>query len=235
MAKFCSNCGSPLDEGVAFCSNCGSPVAAEPAAAPQPSAATATAAAATAVVAASAKKVKSAVSGLNSSKKIVVAVLCAVLAIVLLVAVVNVISGFTGYTGTLNKLFKGLKNYDMDTLYSITSPISDEIYGSYLGKDVDKQYDRWVSNTLDKYEDSVGNISKISYEITDETELSDRKMAEIKEDLEESYHYDASGIKKIISVDLRISVKGAKKSATFFVSELYLIKEDGKWTVLYRD
>ena len=41
MAKFCSNCGKPLAEGLKFCSNCGTPVAtdetaAQPATAPAP-------------------------------------------------------------------------------------------------------------------------------------------------------------------------------------------------------
>lgn len=31
MAKFCSNCGGPLDEGVKFCPNCGAAVSASPA------------------------------------------------------------------------------------------------------------------------------------------------------------------------------------------------------------
>ena len=37
MARFCSNCGSPLDEGAKFCKNCGSPVnQSQPASPPEP-------------------------------------------------------------------------------------------------------------------------------------------------------------------------------------------------------
>lgn len=47
------------------------------------------------------------------------------------------------------------------------------------------------------------------------------------------YNMDASSIKKVVKVDLKITVKGNKKSSVYNVNNLYMIKESGGWKIYY--
>lgn len=208
MAKFCGNCGAQMGDDDKVCGQCGTPFAGS------------------SVADKSAAKEK-------NSNKIVKLIIGVIAAIVVAVIIANVAGNFTGYKATIKKMVKALQNDDMSTLESLASSVSEETYGAWLGDDVYDYYDDMISDTLDKYEDSVGTIKKISYEITDETELSDRRMNELKDNLEDIYNMDTSVIKKVISVDIKITVKGTKKSSTYNVSSLYMIKENSGWKIFY--
>lgn len=214
MAKFCANCGAQLNDEDKVCGACGKPVAgAAPAGNGE---------------AAAAKEAKAKGNG-----KIVALVGAAIALVVVLVIAINIIGAFTGYKGTIRKMVTALKKYDVEALAALSSSVSDEVYESWYGNDIYDKYDDKVSDVLDKYEDRVGTIKKISYEITDVTELSDRRVEEIEDNLIESYNIDVSGIKKIMTIDMTLTVKGAKKSASYSVSDLYLIKESGGWKLYY--
>lgn len=217
MAKFCSNCGAQMEDADKVCGMCGTPVAGATVAA-------------TPVAAPASNDTKK-----KGNNKLIGLVVAVIVAIVAIVVVVNILGNFTGYKGTLNKMTKALKNDDMDVLEDLASSLSDEMYESWYGDDYEERYEDTVSNVLDKYEDEVGNIKKITYEISDETELSDRKMEDLEEAMIENYDMDVSGLKKIVKIDLKITVKGAKKSATYNVHDLIMVKESGGWKIFYGD
>ena len=213
MASFCGNCGAPLDDASRVCGQCGTPVPGAQAPVPPQGA----------PVTAKNKK----------DTKIIALVVAAIIAIVAIVIIANVASNFTGYKGAIRKMVKALQNDDVDALETMASAISDEQYEAWYGNKFYDEYDDAIKDTLDKYEDSVGNIKKISFEITDEMEVSDRRIDDLKDELEEKYNMDTSGIKKIMNVELKITVKGSKKSSVYNVHDLYLIKEDGGWKFYY--
>lgn len=219
MAKFCANCGAPMDDEDRVCGQCGTPV--ESASAEEPANQQGTATQATA-------------KG-NKSGNIVKIAIAAVAAVVVLTVGVNVAGNFTGYKGTLNKMTTALQKNDTATLEGLASSISDETVSEYYGeKSLYTQYDNLISNTLDKYEEKVGNIKKISYEITDSTEMSDRRLQNTLDSLTDAYNMDTSDIKKIVEVECKITVKGAnKKSASYNAVNLYMVKEKGGWKIVY--
>lgn len=212
MAKFCSNCGSKIDDGDKVCGNCGTPIA--DGSFPKST-----------VAAAPTQK--------KSGNKVVVLVAAAIFLIVAAVIFVNVIGNFVGYKGNVRKMVKALQDYDMATLESLASSVSDAVYGYGTEDDVYEWYQSRVSDTLDKYEDNVGTIKKISFKISDTTELSDRRVEELKNNLVDYYNMDVSGIKKIMTIDLTLTVKSSKKSASYRVNNLYLIKESSGWKLHY--
>ncbi len=167
-----------------------------------------------------------------SAKKLITIVGIALAAIFVLCIVIGVVSSMNSYKATLDKMVKALKKDDVATLESLSSSVSDEVYGAWYD-DLTGYYDEQISNTLDKYEDSVGEVKKISYEITDETEFSKRRVNELKDKLVDSYNMDPSDIKKVVDVSLQLTVKGSKKSAAYNVYDLYLIKENGGWKIYY--
>ncbi len=215
MAKFCSNCGAQMNDEDKVCGQCGTPVTGAnvnpaPAAAP---------------VADEEKK--------KNNNKIIALIAIAIVAIVAIVVVANIASNFTGYKGTLNKMVKALKDDDTDVLVDLASSISNEVNEAWYGDDYEDYYEDAVDGVLDKYEDKVENIKKISYEITDETELSKRQMEDLEEAMIDNYDMDFSDIKKVVKVDLKITVKGSKKSGSYNVDDLIMVKEDGGWKIHY--
>lgn len=211
MSSFCSNCGSRINEGDRVCGNCGTLIASAPV---------------------SGRPILSAPTQKKSKSKIIVLIGAAVFLIVVAVIAVNVVGSFAGYKGTIRKMVKALQNDDMVKLKSLTSSVSDEIYGRHC-PDVSEWNQNRVSETLDKYEDNVGVIKKISFKISDTTELSARRVKDVKDLLVRDYNVDVSGIKKIMEVEMTLTVKGSKKSASYRVKHLYMIKEKGGWKLYY--
>ncbi len=215
MAKFCGSCGAQMDDNDKVCGNCGTPV---------PGAAK---------INVPSKEEVASVAGSDKVKKILPVAIVAVVAVVVIIVAVKILSGITGYNGAVNKMAKALKDNDNEALYNLSSCISDEINESWYGEDFYDQYDRQISSVLDKYEDKVGNIKKISVKINDATEVSDRKFNSYREDLQNAYNMDTSAIKKMVKLDITITVKGSKKSAVYNVDNLVAVKESGGWKLLY--
>ncbi len=126
-------------------------------------------------------------------------------------------------------MVKALQNEDMEALEELSSSIGEDVYGrNYLD-----YYEEMVDGVLDNYEDAVGSIKKISYSIEDASEISERRVENIKENLEDYYDADVDEIEEIVVVDLVLTVKGSKRSRVFQSENLYLIKEDGEWKIHY--
>ena len=212
MAKFCANCGAPMEDGDVVCGQCGTPVSN--------------------VVKDKKEQKATGEGGLNKKLGIAVAVGCAVVVIAVIAVIANVIGGGSGYKSTLNTMVKAIKNNDSTTIVSISSSISEDIYKS---EDYDKMIDRFLDNKLDSYEDRIdGAVKKITYEIKDKSEVTDRKLEKYKDKLSDDYNLDTNGITKMIKIDkLKLTVKGRKKSSSDSIEGLYLIKENGKWTIFF--
>jgi len=214
MAKFCVKCGAPMEDGDRVCGQCGTPVVGS---APVPNAAPVN-------TAAPAKK-----SGDNSVTKYIPIIVGVIVAIVAVAVGLKVAVGFMGYKGTIQKMTKAIQKDDIDTLEELSSSIAEEMYGDNFYDYIDSS----VSRVLDDFEDSVGNIKKIQFEVTDEKEMSDRRVRNLKEKLEDSYDMDTDSIKKVVEVEVKLTVKGSKKSTTRTVKNLFLIKEEGGWKLFY--
>jgi len=212
MAKFCANCGAEMADADRVCGQCGTPAPADS-------------------IPAASMSGEGSVD--NKNNKIIMLVGVAIAAIVVLVIVVNVASNFTGKKGVIRKMCKAIVKEDIDTLDAIDSSISEEIYESIYGDDYLDMYEERVEDTLDKFEDKVGEIKSIKFEITDETEYSDRKLEDLEETLEDNFNMDTSDIKKVVRTDVKLTVKGKKKSASYSIDDLYLIKEKGGWKIYY--
>lgn len=222
MAKFCANCGAKMEDTDRVCGQCGTPVAA-----PEVT-----------------EEVKQEASKLSLPKdkvnKIVVLCGIGVAALIVLVILINILSAFTGYRGTLNKAVKALKNENVEALAGITSEIY-EVKNSYYSSsfDVEDGIEREVKYQLDSFENDLkAEVKSISYEIEkdDVTVISKRRMENMKEKLEESYNMDTSSIKKIISVRIKLNVKGTNgKKKTYRSDDMYLIKEAGGWKIYRGD
>lgn len=208
MAKFCANCGAQLDDGAKVCGQCGTAVVEVDTTQ-------------TATVAAETPKAA-------SDNKIIKYIGLAIVAIVVIVILSNVIGKLTGYNSTINKLMTSLAKDDVDSLASVTSLLYADRFSDedQLHEEIESR----VTDKLNEWEDSVGEVKKIKAEVTDETEMSKRKLADVLKKQETDYHLDTSAIKKIVEVDVKLTVKGKKKSAVYY-THLNMVKEAGKWKV----
>lgn len=214
MAGFCGNCGKPLGDEDRVCGNCGTVVSGKMA------------------TTGNSDIQKNVGNTKNTGSKRITYVVAAIIGVVALVIASNVIKSNTGYNATIKKMVKAFADYDMPALLQLTSEVSDEIYGQRYS-DLEDYYDDRVSDSLDVIEERVGTIKSISYEITDFVEFSERKLNGVKDELIDRYHLDVDGIKQIVQVDLKLTVKGNRKNSSYNVDSLILIKENGGWKLFY--
>lgn len=209
MAKFCGNCGAKLDDDAKVCGQCGTPLDGAP----------------------------TNISGLKvvdpeKQKKVKKAVkLVAVLAALVVVAVIalNIASKYTGYNGLLRKVMTAYENYDIDTLVSLSS----DMY--YYGEEdwVEYYFEYTVGNNLDSFESSVGHSYKLSYEVDETYVMSERKVDEMLNEIENTYaDFDISVIDKIVVADLTLTAKQGSKSVNRDI-KVIMSKENGSWKLLY--
>lgn len=231
MAGFCGNCGFKLNDGDMVCGNCGTPVAGIPVGNPAANQAgmpnpNMNPGQAPSSVSLNAK---------NSSKIVMLGIAAVAVIFVLIVGlvVVNFITQNTGYKGTVKKMVGAMEDEDIDTLEEVASFISEEVYRDTYYGDYDEFVEKSLDDVLDKYEDAVGNIDKIGYTIEDVREISERRIKNMKEILEDFYDIDVDDIDDIRILDLRITVTGSRRSANYTPENLYLIKEDGSWKIHY--
>ena len=237
MSKFCGSCGASMEDDARVCGACGAPFATENASAPVNPANPVNPTMPVNPV----NNVTNPVASMSADQKkkltiIAVAAGAGFVAIIALIIVLNIVLSNTGYKGTMNKYFNAIEDYDVD---AATELISDATYatGWYDYDEAEfeenkKDYVKEnVSSTLESFEDKVGNKVKIKYEIVDAEKISDRKYDEFLETLEEVYDYDTSNITKVMEVDYTLNLKGKKNKRTVYPPTMYLIKEDGKWTV----
>lgn len=225
MAKFCATCGTPVKEGDRVCGKCGAPISG---ADPSPEK--------TEEDKKSEKEVsKKPSDGKKRSLNLIRLIAAVAVLILVVVIIVNVAGRFTSYEGALKTMINALEDFDMGALEKVASGIGNEIYGQQYGDGLSDHYEDMVTRKLDDYEDELGPIRSIKFQVTGESEFSDRRIRKVEEWLEEKYGIDieALGIKKIMALDLTLTVRGSKGTEKYYVQDLYLIKERGGWKIYY--
>lgn len=209
MSKFCGNCGNLLDDDARVCGICGTPYTDDGIG-------------------------KTKIPGVNTmkpqtKKKIKLFLKLSILVIVLVIislTAINIISSFTGYKGVINKGFNAFKDYDIDTLMTLTSEIK---YFNMDSEKMEESISNSVSSKLDSYESEVGHDMSLSYELKDSYKLSDRKYQEFLKYVEDYYDYDTSDISEIYLAEINIFAKGSFGEEDYNSNEFYVIKERDSW------
>lgn len=210
MAKFCGNCGAQMDDDAKVCGQCGTPIEENVVKAPE-------------VKAVDPEKKK------EMAKKVKGVITLVIVAAVAIVAV-KMISGFSGTKGLVRKIMTAYEKYDIDTIVSLSS---DMYYYSDAEDYVDEYFEYAVGKNLDSFEDSVGHNYKMSYEVEEIYDLSQRKQDETLKAIEDRYpDFDLDIIKKIAVADVKVTAKQGSKSASKTVN-IIMSKEGKTWRLLY--
>ena len=209
MAKFCGNCGTQLEDNAKICGQCGTPL----------------------------DGTSNNIPGLKvvdpekqkKQKKMGKRIVALVALVIVAVIAFNVVSQYTGYNGLLRKVMTAYKEYDIDTLISLSS----NMY--FYGEEdwVEYYFEYNVGDDLDSFESSVGHSYKLSYEVNEIYTVSERKLDDMMDEIEYSYaDFDISVIEKVVIADLTVTAKQGSKSVSRDM-DIVMSKENGSWKLLY--
>jgi Zn-dependent metalloprotease/uncharacterized protein YegL len=209
MTRYCGNCGTMLEENATVCSHCGMQV----------------------------DKSEHAVSDSETAKpkkgkQIVKKIKLAVGVILLVCAVIagiSITSAFTGSNALLRKTMRAYKNYDIDTLVSLSS----DVYYYDSGDYAEAYFKDQVGRGLDEFEMMAGRNYKFSYKVKEQYALSNRRKVELLDTLQKRCpDFDTSSIDKVVEADLTVTASHNDKSVDREV-KVTMTREDGTWKVLY--
>lgn len=100
----------------------------------------------------------------------------------------------------------------------------------------DEEYEyceEYSKDEREQYEEEFGDNYRVSYEITDKKELSDKEFKAVKEYLRDECDIEKSSVEKAYDVEFDVTVKGSEGEDTYEEEEMTLIKIDGKWYLCY--
>ena len=207
MARFCGNCGAQLDDDAKVCGQCGTPIDGN----------------------ALGLKIVDPEKKKKMMKK-VKGVIALAIVVVIAVVVVKIISGFTGTNGLVRKIMVAYEKYDIDTIVSLSSDMYH--YNDYEDY-VDEYFEYAVGSNIDSFESSVGHSYKMSYEVDEIYDLSQRKQDEMLKSIEYAYpDFDVDIISKIAVADVTVTAKQGSKSVSRTV-KITMSKEGNTWKLLY--
>lgn len=208
MAKFCGNCGAPLDESARVCGQCGTPVDGMPAGTPR-------------------LNIQDPEKQKKTQKTVRLAALLVGL-LVVAVLLINLVPRYTGYRGLLRRVMAAYEDYDVDALLSMASELYDE-----ADDFAESYFEANMDSALDMFEYTVGHDYSLSYKVNDIYTLSDRKMRSLRDELALAWSdYDVDAISKAVVAEVTLTAK--EKGDTDDRSlQITMIKEDGAWKLLY--
>lgn len=210
MARFCGNCGAQLDDDAKVCGQCGTPIDGNSGKVPGLK------------VVDPEKKMMKKVKG----------VIALAIVMVIAVVVIKIISGFTGTNGLVRKIMAAYEKYDIDTIVSFSS---DMYYYNDYEDYVDEYFEYAVGSNIDSFESSVGHSYKMSYEVEEIYDLSQRKQDEMLKNIEYAYpDFDVDIISKIAVANVKVTAKQGSKSVSKTVN-ITMSKEGNTWKLLYID
>lgn len=210
MAKFCGNCGTQLEDDARVCGRCGTPVDGVQIVTPR-------------------LQIENPEKKRKQIKKVkIVIVLMAVAAVA--ITGIKICLKFTGTNGLVRKVMAAYEKYDIDALVAISS-------GMYTINDDENYCEEYfaysVGNDIDDFESSVGHKYKLSYEIEEIYDLSQRKQDELLKKIIYSYpEFDSDSISKFAVADIKVTAKQGNKSIDKNI-KITMSKEGKTWKLLY--
>lgn len=210
MAKFCGNCGAQLGDDARVCGQCGTPIDGNQGKIP------------------GLKDVDPKKKN-NMVKKIKTAVILLIV-VVVVIAGIRIALSFMGTNGLVKKVMVAYKKYDIETLVALSS----DVYRSGDYEDyVEDYFENAVGRNIDSFESSVGHSYKMTYEVDEIYELSQRKKDELMKDIEYYFSdFDLDLIGKAAVANVNITAKQGSKSSSKDI-KITMVKEGSVWKLLY--
>ena len=215
MAKFCGSCGAQLNDEDRVCGQCGCPVAdgyyAQDVSFVSP-------------------EMRERVA---RQKNLVISV---IVIIVVIALGFWGISNFTGKKGLVRKVFKAYDREDAGSLVSSASEFYDIL--EMDEDEIEERFEDCIDYTISSFEDSVGHSYKLSYEIDEIYELSERKLNKFFDTIDdylEDYDdldIDIDFLKNIFVAEVELTAEQGKRTSDKKIN-MIMTKEDRELRLLY--
>ena len=217
---FCVKCGAQIENGEKFCGSCGA-VANEQSINP--------------VSPAPINGVVPAQPTKQRSFKLVGIIACAVIAVVVIVSIIAIFSSGGGsYNSILNKYYKAVETTNPDLYLSILAPgyVEDMVGpGNWYSTidDFKEQLKDKLEDELDDFERDYGTGIKIKILTVAEEPLSQYQKERYTENIYDYFNFKPKSIQDFARLKLSISVTGSRGTGTYTVTEVNMVKTNGKW------
>lgn len=202
MSKFCGHCGSTLADNATFCPNCGAAITDQGMPQQQFNQ--------PAFQQAMPNAMGAPKAGMSKNAKLAIIIAACAVAVGLIVWLIIVLLG-GGYEKPLKNYVKALEKQDVDLFVeSVTPSGSLAALGSLTESSARNQYESRLKNMIAKY----GDDFKISYEITDKSEMTSSETLGL--------------VDKGYTLKIKFTVSGSKKESTV-TKTVKVLKTGGKW------
>ena len=226
MAKFCSNCGAPLNESSKVCGNCGKPNPGYVAPAGAPAG---TPDGAPKIPNPGNVNLGGAVSA-DKIKQMLPKIIAAVVAIIVVIVAVSTCANNTGYKGTAKSYIKALVAENEDKAAKLFSKIMMEDM-DIDEKDMADSLESTFKSRMESVEDRVGKKVKVrKIEFTDIDKYDKDDLEDFIDELDDNDVDDADKIKGVVEIEALVNLKGSKKDRDYEMNFL-MVKESGKWKI----
>ncbi|MBR6806755.1 MAG: zinc ribbon domain-containing protein [Clostridia bacterium] len=254
MAKFCTNCGTSLDDAATFCTSCGTPLDADNTAAPE-------AANNGPDFKAKINEVVNNFKNMDPEKKQKITKYgifggAGLVGLIVLIVVICVIVGNTGYKGLVKDAINAIKNTDGEAYVDMMSEYVLYERPEYLADQRDQDFDRddkrddmiesceeYFLNVCDKYfNKKCGRDYSLSYEIVEAYELADYEYKDLYEEFDipgETEDDDPELAakdywEKVMTVEVELTGKKDAKSKTIDIT-FVIAKEENGWKIISQE
>ncbi len=214
MSKFCEKCGALIEDDKTFCPSCGAQ-AATPAAP-------------------ASNSIGDIIKNLpDNVRKLALAAVAIILAVIL----ISTIFGGSGYN-------KAVNNYEavMNGKAKKLEKLAPKEYWEYMADEADEDVDDYIDDKIDDFEDNYddtldyleeeyGNHVKIKLKVEDKKKLTDKKIENLAEYLDDKYDIKEKSVKKGYELEIEATIKGSDDEDDDEM-ELYAIKIGGSWYLM---
>ena len=164
--------------------------------------------------------------------QLVIAIAAGVVAAVAVVVVLACLIFGGGYTEAIDN-YIDLISGDADAIEKMIPPAALEYMVDEEDFDLDEfkeEYEDTSDERMEYLEEEYGEDIKISYEITKEKELSEKKLNAIRDGLKENYDIQKKSVTKGYELDVEMTIEGDDDEDTD-EDEIIVVKIDGDWYI----
>lgn len=227
MSKFCRQCGAQLEDDAVKCEACGAEIKPAEETVQQPADAQAQADAPGAENGENANPNPPAPKKLSTRNIAIIAAAAVVVIVVLIVA----LTAGGGYKSAINNYIDVMIKGQVNKLDKLAPQAYWDYYEDTYDMDIDdleRDAEDVVDTVIDLLEDEYGDNVRVSYKVTKEDKLTDSKLNEIREGVNDRYELARKSVTEGYDIDADITVKGDDDEMTSETSA-YIVKIDGGW------
>lgn len=229
MSKFCTNCGSALEDQALFCTNCGVAVGDAPVEAAPVEAAPVEAAPVEAAPV-EAAPVEAAPAGKPQLNFKLIGIAAGVLAVVIILSCIIFPMLLPSPESAIDNMIAAMEGKESKVESLLPDSIWEYLEDEIDDFDMDDLAEEFAEYTLESLERQYGEDIRISYDVEKKTALKEKKLEDIAEELADAFDIDEDDVKEGYKMKVSMSIEGDEDEDED-EEEMTVIKIGNKWYI----